>query len=104
MTDEEFKTAVRAVFPTIKFVDCHMDDWIVVMTYELHRNLPYNSNKRIRFYRNTAGQSFIEFSCYRASSPKTMNDLISMIRDSGWMPCENDYMFPPMASPIPYEG
>lgn len=100
MTDEEFKTSVRAVFPTIKFIDCHTDEYSIVMTYELYRNRPFNSNKRIRLYRNTAGESFIEFSCYRASTTKTMNNLIAMIRDSGWTPCEKDYMFPPMTSPI----
>ena len=103
MTDEEFKTAVRAVVPAIKFIDCHTDDWNVVMTYELCRNLPFNTNKRLRFYRDRTGQSFIEFSCYRASSPKTMNDLIAMICNSGWTPCENDYMFPPMDSPLHFE-
>lgn len=100
MTDEEFKTSVRAVFPEIKFVDCHTDEYSIVMTYELYRNLPFNSNKRIRFYRDPTGKSFIEFSCYRASTTKTMNDLIAMIRKSGWTPCEKDYEFPPMASPI----
>ena len=100
MTNEQFKTAVRAEFPTIKFIECHMDDWDVVMTYELHRNLPYNSNKRIRFYTDRSGESFIEFSCYRASTPETMNDIITNIRKSGWMPCEKDYMFPPMDSPL----
>ena len=103
MTNEEFKTVVREAFPTIKFIDCLTDDWNVVMTYELRRNLPFNSNKRIRFYRDPIGKSFVEFSGYRASSPKTMNDLIAMIRNSGWTPCENDYMFSPMTSPIPYE-
>ena len=100
MTDEEFKTSVRAVFPEIKFVDCHTDEWSIVMTYELYRNLPFNSNKRIRFYRDPTGKSFIEFSCYRASTTKAMNDLIATIRKSGWVPCEKDYEFPPMASPI----
>jgi hypothetical protein len=100
MTGEAFKAAVRAVYPAIKFIDCHTDEWDIIMTYELRRNLPYNSNKRIRFYRNRAGKSFIEFSGYRASSPKTMKAIISMIRDSGWEPCEKDYMFPPMASPM----
>lgn len=33
MTDEEFKTSVRAVFPTIKFIDCHTDEYSIVMTY-----------------------------------------------------------------------
>lgn len=102
MTDEEFKTAVRAVFPEIKFIDCHTDEWSIIMTYELYRNLPFIANKRIRFYRDHTGKSFIEFSCYRASTPKTMNDLIAMIRESGWTPCEKDYVFPPMDSPIPY--
>lgn len=102
MTDEEFKTSVRAVFPEIKFIDCHTDEWAIIMTYELYRNLPFNSNKRIRFYRNPTGKSFIEFSCYRASTTKDMNDLIAMIRKSGWTPCEKDYVFPPMDSPIPY--
>jgi hypothetical protein len=100
MTDEEFKTSIRAVFPTIKFVDCHTDEWSIVMTYELQRNFPFNSNKRIRFYRDPTGKSFIEFSCYRASTTKDMNDLIATIRKSGWVPCEKDYEFPPMASPI----
>ena len=101
MTDEAFKTAVRAVFPEIKFIDCHTDEWDIVMTYELCRNLPFNSNKRIRFYRDRTGKSFIEFSCYRASSPKTMKALIPMIRNSGWVPCEKDYEFRPMSSPVP---
>lgn len=104
MNDEEFKTAVRAVFPNIKFIDCHTDEWNIVMTYELHRNLPFNSNKRIRFYSDRTGKSFIEFSCYRASTPKTMSEIITRIRKSGWVPCEKDYMFPPMDSPLPYEG
>lgn len=99
MTDEEFKTSVRAVFPEIKFIDCHTDEWSIVMTYELYRNLPFNSNKRIRFYRDPTGKSFIEFSCYRASTTKTMNDLIAMIRKSGWTPCEKDYEFPTYGFP-----
>ena len=100
MTDEQFKTAVRAEFPTIKFIDCHTDEWHIVMTYELHRNLPFNSNKRIYFYTDQTGKSFIEFSCYRASTPKTMNEIITNIRKSGWVPCDKDYLFPPMASPL----
>ena len=100
MNSEEFKTSVRAEFPTIKFIECHTDEWDVVMTYELRRDLPYNSNKRIRFYTDRSGKSFIEFSCYRASTPKTMGEIIMRIRKSGWMPCEKDYMFPPMDAPL----
>ena len=104
MNAEQFKTAVRAVFPDIKFINCHTDDWDIVMTYELHRDLPFNSNKRIYFYTDCTGKSFIEFSCYRASTPKTMGEIIPRIRKSGWIPCEKDYLFSPWDSPIPYEG
>lgn len=101
MNAEQFKTAVRAEFPSIKFVDCHTDEWDIIMTYELRRDLPYNSNKRIYLYTDRTGNSFIEFSCYRASTPKAMSEVITRIRKSGWVPCEKDYMFPPMDSPIP---